>query len=400
MSSASNTPGGRQLPLTWTDMSGNLWLFGGYAFQNNVNSYSLMNDLWKYGAGEWTWVGGSNTGGQSGSYGTLNSPAADNFPGGRYEGVSWTDVSGNFWLFGGNGYDSVGTIGRLNDLWKYSGGEWTWVAGSNLAEQRGVYGTLGVTSSNNVPGARIDAVSWTDSSGNLWLFGGFGFDSTGTNGPLNDLWEFSAGQWMWVAGSKYANQGGVYGTQGVPTPDTVPGGRYSATGWTDLSGNLWLFGGHGTNGLLNDLWKYSNGQWTWISGSLSADQPGVYGSLGVSSTNTVPGSRQTAVSWTDPSGNFWLFGGNAIDSTNGTGLLNDLWKYNNGEWTWMSGPKLINQNGVYGTQGKLGPGSIPGARIQMCRWVDANGNLWLFGGFGVPASGSEGNLNDLWMYMP
>jgi len=55
---------------------------------------------------------------------------------------------------------------------------------------------------------------------------------------------------------------------------------------------------------------------------------------------------------------------------------------------------------VYGTQGKLGPGNIPGARIQMCRWVDANGNLWLFGGFGVPASGSEGNLNDLWMYMP
>jgi hypothetical protein len=37
---------------------------------------------------------------------------------------------------------------------------------------------------------------------------------------------------------------------------------------------------------------------------------------------------------------------------------------------------------------------------QVCRWVDANGNLWLFGGFGVPASGTEGNMNDLWMYMP
>jgi len=106
------------------------------------------------------------------------------------------------------------------------------------------------------------------------------------------------------------------------------------------------------------------------------------------------------MTWTDPSGNFWLFGGNGIDSTNGMGLLSDLWKYSNGEWTWMSGTKLMNQNGVYGTQGTLGPGDIPGARAQVCRWVDANGNLWLFGGFGVPASGTEGNMNDLWMYMP
>jgi N-acetylneuraminic acid mutarotase len=243
-------------------------------------------------------------------------------------------------------------------------------------------------------------VSWADSSGNLWLFGGFGLDSTGTNGALNDLWEYSAGQWMWVSGSKYANQNGVYGTQGVPAPDTVPGGRYSAAGWTNLSGNLWLFGGFGTSGFLNDLWKYSNGQWTWVSGSMSAYQPGVYGTLGVSSGSNVPGSRQTAVTWTDSSGNFWLFGGNGIDSSNGMGLLNDLWKYSNGEWTWISGAKLMNQNGVYGTQGVLAPGNIPGARSQICSWVDADGNLWLFGGYGVPASGTEGNMNDLWMYMP
>jgi len=66
----------------------------------------------------------------------------------------------------------------------------------------------------------------------------------------------------------------------------------------------------------------------------------------------------------------------------------------------VSGAKLMNQNGVYGTQGILGPGNIPGARAQACHWVDANGDLWLFGGFGVPASGTEGNMNDLWMYMP
>ena len=41
----------------------------------------------------------------------------------------------------------------------------------------------------------------------------------------------------------------------------------------------------------------------------------------------------------------------------------------------------------------------PGATFSPSPWVDANGNLWLFGGYG-PASGANGNLNDLWMYMP
>ena len=66
----------------------------------------------------------------------------------------------------------------------------------------------------------------------------------------------------------------------------------------------------------------------------------------------------------------------------------------------MSGSNLINQNGVYGTQGVIAPGNIPGARLESSSWIDANGNLWLFGGYGEPASGTEGNLSDLWMYAP
>lgn len=403
-SAAGNTPGGRQLPVTWTDTSGNLWLFGGYG-RDSVGTRLPMNDLWKYSSSLWTWMGGPNVGGQKGIYGGLGATAASNIPGARFEATSWTDSSGTLWLFGGNGYDSVGTEAPLNDLWKYSGGEWTWMSGSDLAGQRGVYGTKGIPSPNNVPGARFEAVSWSDSSGNLWLFGGFGYDSTGTNGPLNDLWEYSAGQWTWVSGSNLASQDGVYGTKGVPAPDMVPGARYSAVGWTDLSGNFWLLGGTGyttagTNGVLNDLWKYSNGQWTWMSGSNLTYQLGVYGSLGVAAASNVPGVRQNAVSWTDRAGNFWLFGGNGMDSAGGMGVLNDLWKYSNGEWTWMSGPKVMNQAGLYGTQGMLAPGNIPGGRTDACGWIDTKGNLWLLGGYGFPASGTEGDLNDLWMYMP
>ena len=391
-------PGARQASVAWADASGNFWLFGGNGL-DSAGSFLLLNDLWKYNSGQWTWMGGSNIGNQQGTYGSLGVPAMGNIPGARRDAVSWVDSSGNLWLFGGTGYDSAGTNGPLNDLWKYSAGAWAWMGGSNTAGQSGIYGTAGVPSPNNIPGCRVQAVSWVDATGNFWLFGGFGHDSTGTNGPLNDLWKYGAGTWTWVSGSNLVNQSGVYGTEGVPASGNVPGARNSSAGWSDSGGDLWLFGGTGQSGFLNDLWRYSSGQWTWTAGSASPDQPGAYGTQGVAAAGNVPGARQTSLAWTDSSGSLWLFGGNGIDSGGGTGLLNDLWKYSNGEWTWMAGANLINQNGMYGTQAMPASGNVPGARLAIVGWVDANGNLWLFGGYGV-AAGTENRLNDLSMYIP
>jgi hypothetical protein len=149
-------------------------------------------------------MGGSSTvgsnGGQSGVYGTLGTPASTNIPGSRFSAVSWIDGAGNLWLFSGQGLDSTGSFGNLNDLWKYTPsatgdtGEWTWVGGSSTVGlrggQSGVYGTLGTAAPANVPGGRFGSASWIDGSGNLWFFGGQGYDSTGTQGNLNDLWEF------------------------------------------------------------------------------------------------------------------------------------------------------------------------------------------------------------------
>lgn len=213
----------------------------------------------------WTWVDGGNGAGLYGVYGSEDIAAVGNVPGARQGSASWIDASGNLWLFGGAGY-SASNNDRLNDLWKFDVTTqlWTWIDGSDSADQRGTYGTQGVASINNVPGARDGAASWIDASGNLWLFGGYGFSSTTIPGILSDLWKFdvTSQQWTWVDGNSAVDQSGSYGTQGVAAASNMPGARYGATSWIDTRGALWLFGGTGygrSNSAyyLNDLWKFS-----------------------------------------------------------------------------------------------------------------------------------------------
>ena len=129
VAAASNVPGSRQNPATWTDAAGNLWLFGGYDLVDG--NYFLMSDLWKFSAGEWTWVGGPNVGGMNGTYGSLGVPSMSYIPAYATSG-HLDDASGDFWLFGRNGLDSIGAKGQLNHLWRYHAGEWTgWVALTN-----------------------------------------------------------------------------------------------------------------------------------------------------------------------------------------------------------------------------------------------------------------------------
>jgi N-acetylneuraminic acid mutarotase len=337
---ATNLPAPRRTAACWADGSGNLWLFGGFG-PDATKTYGYFNDLWEYSpsSGEWTWVGGSSTVNAAGVWGTQGIAAAGNVPGARANMAAWTDAAGTLWLLGGEGVDSNGTQGWLNDLWTYSpsSGEWTWVGGSNTTDAKGVYGTEGVASPGNTPGARGYAAFWTDASGEFWLFGGEGIDSIG-------------------------------------------GGRF-----------------------LNDLWKYSpsSGEWTWVGGSSTANAVGVWGTQGVAATTNVPGARDIPSTWTDASGNLWLFGGWGIDSTNATGDMGDLWKYSpsSGEWTWVAGASTVNVKGIYGTQGVAAVANVPGARDSGISWTDASGNLWLFGGAGYDSSGSaRGNLDDLWDY--
>jgi N-acetylneuraminic acid mutarotase len=410
--SASNAPGSRYSASSWIDSSGNLWLFGGVGY-DSTGAAGNLNDLWRYSpsTGQWTWISGGDKANATGVYGTQGTASTSNMPGARYSASSWIDSSGNLWLFGGYGDDSTGTEGKLNDLWQYSPStnEWTWISGGSTANAAGVYGTLGTAAAGDVPGARYSASSWIDSSGHLWLFGGYGDDSTGSQGKLNDLWQYSpsTNEWTWISGGSAANAAGVYGTLGTGSAGHVPGARQAASSGIDSSGNLWLFGGYGYNssgdlGYLNDLWQYSpsTNEWTWISGGSANNAGGVYGTLGTVSAGSVPGARQAANFWIDSSGNLWLFGGYGYDSTADLGGLNDLWHYNRStkEWTWASGANLTNAAGAYGSEDTASAGSVPGARQAASAWIDSSGDLWLFGGAGYGLSG-DGYLNDLWRFV-
>jgi N-acetylneuraminic acid mutarotase len=421
-----NIPSGRSGEVSWTDSNGNFWLFGGAGSDASGNTGDL-NDLWEFNPSSnvWVWMGGSSAAASTGVFGTLGVAAIGNIPSSRQFAMSWTDLSGNFWLYGGDGWDAQGTYGGLGDLWKFnpSTNLWAWMGGNATIPSGGtsyppVYGTLGTPAAGNFPGGRDSAATWTDSSGNLWLYGGLGYYPSGVEGLFNDLWEFnpSTNEWAWMGGSNtagsdcpapgnYCLHPGVYGTLGAPASGNNPGSRdYGAT-WTDESGHLWLFGGlvPGTN-FLSDLWEYfpSTHEWAWMGGVSASNQGGVYGTLGAPAVGNIPGSRCCTLTRTDNSGNFWLFGGLGYDGNGNQNDLNDLWEYSlsTNEWTWMGGDKVGNQSGIYGTLGTPAAANLPGSRQVAVSWVDGSGNFWVFGGTGYDGNGNTGNMNDLWRYGP
>jgi hypothetical protein len=116
--STTNEPSSRRHGVSCVDINTNLYLFGGYS---PMSGGGLMNDLWRYDViiHDWAWISGNETVNVHGNYGTQGIINSSNYIGARQRTSIHCDSNGYIWIFGGNGLDSIGDTGHLNDLWIY-----------------------------------------------------------------------------------------------------------------------------------------------------------------------------------------------------------------------------------------------------------------------------------------
>ncbi len=343
--------------------------------------------------GKWTWMKGDNiAGGGLGNYGTKGVAALTNEPPGRYQPAYWTDLNGNFWLYGG--YSSMGEV---NDLWKFDPltNMWTWMSGfQGTSNNMGNYGPIGVPGVNYCPSARGYGTNcWTDKNNNLWLLGG-------TNSG-DDLWKYdiATNEWTLVKGSNNFAVQPVYGVKGVPDINNTPGVIVETkSGYVDDQNNLWMIG-NGTE----LLWRYgiNNNQWTWMKGDNSMSSAN-FGVKGVEAATNQPISRYSYTKWRDVDGNFYIFAGLATGLF-GSGEMNDVWKFNpnTNNWTWVSGTQVPNDNGTTPAKCTKNVADVPAARYenQTVSTVGCASAFWSFGGFRTDTSTfTQYFMNDLWLY--
>jgi len=405
-----NSPPSLYEPCEFQDQQGNFWLFGG--FHGNMIPDPLvgdLNDLWKYNpiTNKWTWIKGSGIPNNMGSYGIIGISDSTNIPAARGWGTpTWSDNNGNFWIYSGNvGY---------NDLWKYnvSTNEWTWMHGSTSAGAYNnvfpVYGTFQVASPLNTPGTRAEMnTTWTDSAGNLWLFGGSSWDIDTMNiVNYNDLWKFdiSINQWIWMSGSNVVNDNGYYGVKGIASPLNLPPARTSYSKWKDNAGNFYFFGGvrHDLfnasciSKSYNDVWKFeiSSNNWVWLSGDSASGSYGIYSpECIISQLNTPRNSWENRATSHDSNGNVFLFSGLSNTCLVDLPLKNEIWHYSvvNNEWTLIQSNSSIH----FGTKGISSSINAPPRKFGSISWL-RDGEFWIFGG---SQYGNSDSYNDLWRFV-
>ena len=393
----TNMPGGRYGGSPWV-FNNKLYLFGG-AGLGTTSIGGFLNDLWEYDptTNNFTWIKGRNIINLPGTY---NAPLR---PGARSGGLSW-DYNNKLYLMGGFGADENGTSGSMNDLWEYNPATnvWAWLKGSKFANSLGSFGIYGVSATTNLPRAREQSATWTYNN-KLYLFGGR--NSNMSVSLSSDTWVFdlATNNWTWINGPLLFDVFGSYGTMGVENAGNFPGSRKGSTAWT-YNNKLYLFGGNGKGvsgsiGVLNDLWEFNpaTNNWLWANGPNTVNAS----TITTGSPNSIrPGSRMEAVSFID-NDNAYLMGGTGTDGVGSLGSLSDLWRYNMTTklFTLMKGSTLINQFGVYGTQGIANSLNKPGGRSLANAWV-YNKKFYVSGGNGYASSGSLGYLNDVWEYKP
>jgi hypothetical protein len=206
---------------------------------------------------------------------------------------------GNGYIFGGEDYRVE------SDLWKFNIQTESW---EKIIE-------------SNSPPPMSNAVTWKDSLGNVYVFGGADKISY-----YNDLWKFNINTNSWNK---------------IHKNNSFPAVRAYAVSWVDNAGNAYVFGGYNKSGVFNDLWKYNMQTESWTN---------------IKESNA-PSPRYSSVAWIDNAGNAYVFGG-------GNCIGNDLWQYNMQTKTWLQMQQV----------------NPPSPRFNAMTWIDKSNNVYIFGG--------------------
>lgn len=328
-SGSQQRPGSRYSTNVW-GLADSIVVYGGLGLSET--SIGVLADVWQFHLrnNSWTFLSGSN----SINAAPIFTAGPSQNPGPRSSASTWA-VGNSLYLYGG--YLKTSNPFLIDqsfsaDLWVYDlpSRRWSHIEGPAL-----VNAPLAIyTGIDARPGGRLNAVSWSDDAGNLYLYAGQGSGPNtgiaGEFGYLDDLWRYSTADATWTF---------VTGTQTLHSPGsaTLPAGRDAPLLWRRNCDNIWLMGGRNRNGILNDLWKYTPTTNTW---SVEVRN------LLCTHTRTQSFSRASL-----------------LQSSSG----------------WAVGPYAV---GVYGTLGFFDACNYPGARTGAGTWV-SDGRLWFLGGEGV-----------------
>lgn len=332
---------------------------------------------------------------------TVDSTSTDlNIPHPRMDAVTWADGKGNVYVFGGRGTDEEKNVGSLNDLWIWNTQEesWEYVTGERKISKKNLNEFI------ETPSNRQGAISWVDSKGNFYLFGG-NTDGQGTN--LNDFWQFDIKNRKWLNLNKVQsyNNKNPNVEKGKLT-ELYPGSRSYAASWADRKGNLWLFGGLvfdeniRESNTLNDLWKFdiSKRKWQWVSGETTNE---ANNNENTESRNE-PASRSHTAYWLDEENDrLWIYGGFSSTSHESPNK-SDMWYFDLKKEVWVKQEDFINEE----KEDFIFPANVflkqvnPGNRVSPIFWKGRDGTFWLFGGQVVSFNGKIEVDPSLWQFDP
>lgn len=310
-------PGKEYMSMTYDAADQEVVMFGGL----NDAAYPT-NDTWVFKGGLWYNITSTAGNAPLPSYGmSMAYDAADGYV------VAW----------GGTHFVSscAAPFPDCNGTWIFQGGKWSLLPGTHTPPGQGA--------------GSSSPMVYDETDGYVLLL-----DITR---PPVQTWTFHAGVWTQLDPTGTAN--GSYAQ-----PDV---GQFPSMAYDPGDGYVVLFGGYdvtgggcpGVNLACNETWKFSTGNWTELSPSVSP-----------------PPRYSAALTYDEADGYLLMFGGANYTTTYGSSFFNDTWKFSAGDWT------------------ELSPSSNPGPRYGAGMVFDQFDNVTVF--FGGSAVGGSLGQDNTW----